>query len=61
MAGILDSSTMDVVTCEEEDHFQEADEHLKLQSLIDDTMNGWDSCKLEEYVNGDNDLASSVH
>ena len=25
-------------------------------TLIDDTMSGWDSCMLEEYVNGDNDL-----
>ena len=31
--------------------FLEVDEHLELQGLIDDTMSGWDSCMLEEYVN----------
>ena len=33
--------------------FLEADEHLELQGLIDDTMSGWDSCMLDEYVNWD--------
>ncbi len=31
--------------------FLEADEHLELQGFIDDTMSGWDSCVLVEYVN----------
>ncbi len=44
---------MDIVTREEEDPFLEADRHLELQGLID---SGCESCMLEEYVHGDNDL-----
>ena len=47
-AGILDSS-MDMVTCDEEDPFLAADE-LTLQDLMKKTtMNGQDSYMLEEW------------
>ena len=53
-AGILDSS-MDTVTRDEEDPFLAADE-LALQDLMKKTMNGQDSCTLEEYVNGEDSI-----
>ena len=49
-AGILDSS-MD----NEEDPFLAADD-LALQDLMKKTMNGQDSCTLEEYVNGEDSI-----
>jgi len=55
-AGVLDSS-MAVVERDEEDPFAEADVHVALQSLIDKTVSENDACPLEEYVNGDEDLA----
>jgi len=55
-AGVLDSS-MAVVERDEEDPFAEADVRVALQSLIDKTVSENDACPLEEYVNGDEDLA----
>ncbi len=34
----------------------EADECVALQGLITETMSAQDSCTLDEYVNGDNDI-----
>ena len=54
-AGILDSS-MDMVTRDKEDPFLAADE-FALQGLMKTTtMNGQDSCTLEEYVNGEDSI-----
>ena len=55
-AGVLDSS-MAVVERDEEDPFAEADARVALQSLINKTVSENDACPLEEYVNGDEDLA----
>ena len=55
-AGILDLD-MAVVERDEEDPFSEADECVALQSLIDKTMSSHEACPLEEYINGDEDLA----
>ena len=55
-AGILDSD-MAVVERDEEDPFAEAGECVTLQSLITKTMSENNVCLLEEYVNGDEDLA----
>ena len=55
-AGILDLD-MAVVERDEEDPFSEADECVALQSLIDKTISGHEACPLEEYINGDEDLA----
>ena len=48
---------MAVVKCDEEDPFAEADERVTLQSLIAKTMSENNACPLEEYVNGDENLA----
>ena len=55
-AGILDLD-MAVVERDEEDPFSEADQCVVLQSLIDKTMSGHEACPLQEYINGDEDLA----
>ena len=55
-AGVLNSD-MAVVERDEDDPFAEADECVALQSLIDKTMSENEACLLEEYVNGDKDLA----
>ena len=54
---------MHVVTREKEEPFLEADEYAGFQGLTDRVMGGQDSsrgcmleARLEEYVNGDNDL-----
>lgn len=41
-----------------EDHpFLQADISSELQGLIDKTIGSQEKCMMEEYVNGDNDLA----
>ena len=55
-AGVLNSD-MAVVERDEDDPFAEADECVALQSLTDKTMSENTACPLEEYVNGDEDLA----
>ena len=59
-AGILDSRTLDVVTCpltaSDEDPFLEVDAACQdVQTLIEQTMQT-EGCTVEEYLEGDNDL-----
>ena len=63
-AGVLDTS-MEVVTCgleeDDEDPFLTSDDaYSELQALIDKTMTAQEKCAVDEYVNGDDDLAVCV-
>ena len=53
---------MDMVTRDEEDSFLAAVDELALQDIMKKkpttTMNGQDSCTLEEYVNGEDKYPS---
>jgi len=55
-AGIL-GANMSVVECNEQDPFSEADEYTALQTLMTQTMNAQEACPLQEYLNGEDDLA----
>ena len=55
-AGIL-GADMSVVERYEQDPFSEADEYTALQSLMTKTMNPQETCPLQEYLNGEDDLA----
>lgn len=48
---------MAVAECDEEDPFSKANECVALQSLTDKGMSKNEACPLEEYMNGNNDLA----
>lgn len=63
-AGILNSA-MDVITCtgvqeETADPFLIADESMELQNLIDQTMAVEESCPVDEYLRGDDELPTCV-
>ena len=55
-AGIRDSD-MAIVERDVGDPFAEADERVALQGLIDKTMSENETCPLQDYVNGEEDLA----
>ena len=58
-AGILNDG-FNVHALIEGDPFQDIDEAIAMGSLISTTMGTRDTCSVEEYVNGDDDLAVCV-
>ena len=54
-AGILNAD-LDVISCElggDDDPFLDADMHMEVQSLIEQTMPANEHCHVEEYLNDD--------
>ena len=54
-AGVLDTD-MAVVARDVEDPFSKAEDCVRIQELINETMSGQDACPLEKYVNGESVL-----
>ena len=56
-ARVLDATKNVVSSEDEDDPFLQADASSAFQGLIDKTVGSQEKCLMEEYMNGDSDLA----